>query len=293
MSSRDIDPRVAPFSAFRRAARRWRGPIATHVLAFAPFALSCSAPEPREPTPIDCGTPDEKYEFRILQPFEAGQTLSWFGVVDSSPRAEVGVDDPATPELDYNPVIEAIEDVPELGEQEPGRCGNTSAVVFRAKGFTDWGGFFAEYATVGQNIPGSEVYEGVSFWARSAPGSSPYFTLSIDNALTAPIVEDLQSPENLCVSPIDDGIEGNVDDYPPGTDPSDACGNSFVHNVATTDEWQFFTIPFSEFWQDPARPNVEPDGLDPTVQLVRFRVGFPTESRIELYMDDLGLYREW
>jgi hypothetical protein len=81
--------------------------------------------------------------------------------------------------------------------------------------------------------------------------------------------------------------------YRKGTDLSKTCGNSFSHVVTTDETWRYYTLPFSEFVQDRSQPNVRPEGLDPTVQLVRFTIRFPVETDIELWLDDLGLYRHW
>lgn len=242
---------------------------------------------------MDCQAVDEQYEYRILHAFNAGTDVAWFGVVDKTPGAQVGVDDPMTPLVDHNPVVEEIADVRERGPQEPGRCGQTAAGVFRARGFSDWGAFFADYSTVTAGVPGSERYEGVSFWARTAPGSDRSFFFMVDNAHTAPVNEEPDSPENLCVAETLDEEGNPTGQFPDGTDPTVTCGNPFMNIVTTTEHWQYFTLPFSDFVQDRARPNVRPEGLDPTVQLVRLGIRFPVETDIELYLDELGLYRRW
>jgi hypothetical protein len=255
-------------------------------------AVSCAAPSPRPEPTVDCQAVDEQYDYSILHRFNAGAQISWFGVVDDTPGAVVGVDDPMTPTIDHNPVVEEIEDVPERGPQEPGRCGQTESGVFRARGFTDWGAFFADYSTATQNIPGSEIWEGVSFWARTPTNSDHSFFFLVDNVYTALLKsDDPSSPDNKCVDTTQD--ENGNDVYPEGTDPSETCGNSFSHIVTTDETWRYYTLPFSEFVQDRSRPNVRSEGLDPTVQFVRFTIRFPVETDIELWLDDLSLYRHW
>jgi hypothetical protein len=254
----------------------------------------------------DFGEPFTLFEFS--NPSDTG----WFGVVDKTPGAVVGVDNPETPEIDHNPVVEEIANVRERGPQEPGRCGDTTSGVFRARGFSDWGAFFGDYYTVGRAIvPADEGYEGVSFWARTTARSDRSFFLVVDNAHTAQVVEDEPQSEaadqaatdadagapentspNLCFAErVDDA--GVSHGFPPEAKPSETCDNPYMHAVTTSEHWQFFTLPFSDFIQDRARPNVRRDGFDPTVQLVRFTIRFPVETDIELYLDNLGLYRRF
>lgn len=271
-----------------------------NLIPFALLVAACGAPEPRPELRVDCQAADEQFEFRVLHTFDLDADVAWFGVTDKTPGAEVGVDNPDTPTIDHNPVVEEIEDVPEQGPQEEGRCGHTSAGVFRARGFSDWGAFFADYSTVNQQI--GEVYEGISFWARTASASDRSFFFVVDNAWTAVVVDaqaedamftEEELAQNLCVPEIKDEDGDDSGEYPPGTDPAETCGNQFSQAVTTTAHWQLFTLPFSEFVQDRARPNVRPEGLDPTVKLVRLSVRFAVETDIELYMDEVGLYRRW
>jgi hypothetical protein len=260
-----------------------------------------------------------------LHAFEEGTDVSWFGVVDNTPGAEVGVDDPTTPTVDHNPVLETLDDVRERGPQEPGRCGETTAGVFRARGFSDWGAFFADYSTVSQSIiPDRRTgggWEGISFWARTSFESDRSFFFLVDNAHTAEVVPAEEEAEqraaalaaastdagagsgdagagtptyvspNQCVPEIKDEEGNGTGEYPPGTDAADTCGNAYVHTVTTSEHWQFFTLPFSEFIQDRARPNVRKDGFDTSVQLVRLTIRFSVEADIELWMDEVALYR--
>lgn len=261
-------------------------PICLAVFVIAWLPLACSGQEPRPAPPVDCLAVAEEYETLTLQDFER-EEVQWFGVDDLTPGAEVG-DETNTPTL------EAIPQVREAGAQEAGRCGSTQAIVFRARGFTTWGAFFADWTTVQSNITNLEDWEGFTFWARTAPGSDRSFFLEIDNAHTALVDEDQPEADvNLCVEETKDENGNGTGRYPEGTDPAETCGNSYRAIVTTGEDWRFFTVAFDDLVQDRKKPNVRKGGFDPTVQLVRFRVKFPVETDIELWFDDLGLYRSW
>lgn len=271
---------------------RWIGGFGLGFLGLSAAVTSgCGAQDPRDPVLIDCVSVDQQYEVEAIHRWDVGANLPWFGFPDESPRARVGVDDPGTDEVEFNPVIELVGNPPELGRQEPGRCGRLSSMVFRASGMTDWGAGFAEYETIQRSLT-AEGWDGVSFWARTEVGTTHAFFLSVDNAHTDLVNgDDPEAEENKCVLLDEEQLTGAVprqaNDH---IDPAQLCGNPFIQIVETTHNWHFYTLPWESFRQTPDVRR-RPGGFDKRQQLVRFGIRFASESQAELWMDELGLYR--
>jgi hypothetical protein len=170
-----------------------------------------------------------------------------------------------------------------------GRCGSAAALVLTALGHTDWGALFGDYGTAGVDASG---YEGVSFWAR-APGfgRSRGFLLTIHDRNT-------DAGGNVCMEANEESVERGGYTYneagmivPIGGElpsPGD-CGNGFQRVVQAYPDWHLHTLPFASF-QQTANPNRSPTGIDRT-GLYQFAINVPKDARLELWIDDLALYR--
>lgn len=208
------------------------------------------------------------------------------------------------------------------------RCGadDTHALVIRASGNTDWGGFIGDYGIV--NGVDASDYAGVSFWARAAVGTTQSFTVRLDDATTAnlpPVAlsSDVETTEQLLdVDPPEDDPNDPTDYFlscePPPQDAAELggsaveisagtsdvaigssitgrvpregeCGNQFRRVVSVSERWEFYTLPFEEFAQDPY-PNRSPGGIDSS-SIRGFQLGFPKEAVVELYLDEVNFYR--
>jgi hypothetical protein len=156
-------------------------------------------------------------------------------------------------------------------------------------------------------------YEGVTFWARSFdPTGAPTtkgLTISIDdkNSHGGAYLLDASTSTGFTDSGVCNVYEGGVlgngaQSYAlAGTmgaaggntvsaqPPPDSCGNGFIHAILTTEQWQFYTIPWSSFTQS-AMPNRIPTGFDPST-FYSFRVVAPKEARVALWISNLGFYR--
>jgi hypothetical protein len=238
------------------------------ALLAAGLALGCSSSlDPRE-LEVDCSQGDG-YEFNVLQAME-GMTASWFGFGDMTPGATQAI---------------ALQEIPE------GRCDSTTALVLTSRGYTDWGAGFGEYQTAMAPVDASG-FEGVSFWAR-APGygTSTGFLLTLSDRNT-------DAGGMMCVEPEPtDVLDGSYSYNEAGMvvpvggelpSPED-CGNGFMRVVNVTRDWRLYRLPFESFQQE-ALPNREPAGIDPSA-LYQFAINIPKDSSIELWLDDLGLYR--
>jgi hypothetical protein len=260
----------------------WPAPLAAVAVA-----LACSSAIPERSVVVDCGT-DDGYEYLTMQsmervpPLTMPQAGSWFGFGDATPG---GVN------------------LVELREIPGGRCDSTDALVVTVNGRTDWGAGFGEYATSQAPMNASE-YEGVSFWARATGyGTSTGFLLTIHDRNTFAEEVDPDAPEPpaanrpVCTVPdAEDTVEAYVVNeagvlVPVGGDlpgPND-CGNGFVRVVTAQRNWHLHRLPFESFQQQ-ALPNRKPGGID-TSALFQFAINIPKDSNIELWLDDLGLYR--
>jgi hypothetical protein len=235
--------------------------------------LACSAGPPRPGREVDCSMEDD-YDLKVIQTMD-GTTNYWFGFGDPTPGAVTTA---------------TLQPIPE------GRCGNMQAEVLTAHGHHDWGAGFGEYETTMGVIDqmgyvDATGYEGISFWARTTGyGTSSGFLLSINDAQSAdPMV---------CTVPMASDVAGGDYTYNEGgmivpiggelPAPND-CGNAFQRPVLGRREWYLYTLPFEEFLQT-ANPNRQPAGFDRS-RLYSFAITMPKGAEIELWIDDLGLYR--
>jgi hypothetical protein len=148
-------------------------------------------------------------------------------------------------------------------------------------------------------------YDGVSFWARATGyGTSTGFSFTVQDGYTYADEPDAAEMEGSpaasrtsCTIPLaNDTAEAYVMNeagmlVPVGGElpgPND-CGNPFVRVVTAQRTWHLHHLPFESFQQQ-ALPNRRPSGLDKSA-LYQFAINVPKDSRIELWIDDLGLYR--
>lgn len=251
-------------------------------------ALACGSSFPERSVEVDCSV--DGYEYVTLQPMQRAsaemepQAGSWFGFGDDTPGGVNLVELRAIPE---------------------GRCDSTDALVLTVNGRPDWGAGFAEYATAQAPVNASQ-YEGVSFWARAiGHGTSTGFLLTLHDRNTYAVAPDpLASPEAVpdpdgpaCTVPeAEDTVEAYVVNeagvlVPVGGElpgPND-CGNGFVRVVTAQRHWTLHRLPFESFQQQ-ALPNRKPGGIDRTA-LYQFAINVPKDSNIELWIDELGIYR--
>jgi hypothetical protein len=229
-------------------------------------ALGCSSSLPERSIEPDCAAA-ERYQLQTYQPLE-GATASWFNFGDDTPGAT---------------------DAFEMRELEPPRCDSAWALVLTAEGHDDWGAGFGEYQTAMAPIDASE-FHGVAFWAR-ATGPSRSFTLTLQDRYTHP-------DGMVCTEPATEDVVDGAYTYnevgmlvPVGGElasPED-CGNGYVAVVSAPRAWTLIRIPFESFRQE-ALPNLRPEGLD-TSALYQFSINVPKDSDLELWIDDLGIYR--
>jgi hypothetical protein len=251
----------------RRRPQVLRRPLAV-VASSVGLSLACSSSIDPRTFEVDCAE-NGGYEFDVLQEME-GTTAPWFNFGDTTPGA--------TNAIALQPIAE-------------GRCGSTAALVLTARGHTDWGAGFGEYDTAVAPVDASE-YEGVSLWARvPRDGMSTGFLLTLHDRNTS-------AAGMICTEPVVTNVTGGAYTFNPAgmavpvggelPAPTD-CGNGFVRVVTVTRQWQLYLLPFESF-QQLAQPNRNPNGLDKT-GLYQFAINIPKDSIIELWIDDLGLYR--
>lgn len=217
---------------------------------------------------------EEDYDFRVVETMD-GATNFWFSFGDPTPGSVTSA---------------LLQPIP------GGRCGNLQALVLTSRGHQDWGSGFGEYETTlgianQMGYVDATDYEGISFWARATGfGTSNGFLLSLNDSHTAdPLV---------CNQPMVEDIAGGGYTYNEGgmivplggalPAPGD-CGNAFRRPVLAHREWYLHTLPFESFMQV-AEPNRRPTGVD-RATLYSFTINVPKDSNLELWIDDLGLYR--
>ncbi len=235
----------------------------------AALLCACSSNVESRPYELDCNVNDA-YEFSVMQPLEGAGTMStWFAFGDNTPG-----------------FLRTVE----LREIPGGRCESTTALVLTAIGHTDWGAGFGEYQMPTAPV-NAEGFEGVSFWARAPlPHTSEGFLVTVNDRNT--IMNGM-----VCTQPMVTA-GGGAYTYneagmivPVGGDLPSAndCGNAFQRVVNVTRDWQLYLLPFESFQQQ-AQPNRSATGIDPS-GIYQFTFNIPKDSIVELWIDDLGVYR--
>jgi hypothetical protein len=247
-------------------AGSWLGWLSCCLVSGA--LLACGAGPARPEPGIDCSIEDD-YEFNVLQPME-GTMASWYGYGDVTPGA-------------VNTV--GLQPIP------GGRCESSAALVITSRGHHDWGSGFGEYQTAMAPVDATD-YEGISFWARAEGyGTSSGFLITLGDRNTNPA-------GMVCVEPTTEDLVNGSYTYnqqgmivPVGNRLAGAkdCGNSFERAAFARREWYLHRVPFESFVQM-ANPNLSPTGIDRSA-LYSFGFSIPKDSNINLWIDDLGLYR--
>lgn len=283
-------------------------PIAGLLLAVG-GGSGCKAYPTHEPLPLDCSI-ENQYDLLLLDTFD---TIGVAQIWSSSDFPDAGL--PACNEMDFTENNVRIRACVEPIVGEP-RCGSTAAAVIRARENNDWG------AIGGLNTFGPRdlsMYEGVAFWARAPGPTGKTFTLSLDDWNTADPTPTEPPPastdSNCTVRQADGGVDGAMvpGTIDPGTGmvigggsvgvaplPND-CGNSYTTNVVVTEDWRFYTVPFTMF-QQALNPNRVPNpaltqaGTVPgngllTTQLRNLMFRMPKEQDMDLWLDNLSIYR--
>lgn len=137
------------------------------------FSFGCSSDTERpDSVPVDCSVLD-RYEFRNISDFN-GSDPQWFRYADPTPGGYP------------QPDIEGS-DVP-LDANDPPRCGDPQSLKLEAWGHNFWGAGFGNW---GLNDPGNRAdgtvlggFDGISFWAKSAPNSEKNFIFNVDDPRT-------------------------------------------------------------------------------------------------------------
>ncbi len=268
-------------------------PSAALLLAALPLT-ACSGGPAGEVEGIDCSVEDD-YEFRIILPLELDTAdLYWYGYGDSTPGAQ-RLDEPPTVPIPEGP-----------------RCNSSGALRLLTTGHKDWGAGYGEWATasvlsdgmvadpdpaamagatIGTGVDVRE-YDGISFWARAAgDGMSRGFMMTIQDRNTHPngmVCREAGEAEIAAGTHTvnEAGMTVPIGAALPG--PED-CGNGFMAVVTGYPQWHLHTIPFEAFIQT-AQPNRVPAGVDRS-GLFQFTINIPKDTNIDLWIDDLGVYR--
>jgi hypothetical protein len=256
---------------------------------------------------VSCSATDP-YELKSIFDFEGGES-GWFFYTDHTPG---GV-----------PSLSGGSNVP-VSELSPPHCGSTGALKIEAYGNNFWGSGFGDWA---HNAPASQAdgtgYQGIGFWARSAPNTDKTFLLSVDDeqtltmARTTPDAGSLP-PATASDQDLDgDGLLGPGDiaagslcRLPPpqrigdpacyygGSQAPDAvtrvpepgeCGNAFHLWVTITDDWQYFLVPWSQLVQWPC-PNRLAGGIHAGA-IRKLEVRLAQGTHYEFWLDDISFYR--
>jgi hypothetical protein len=285
---------MSPIRTSRERFLRARPLCAVALLLGLGGVIGCSAEPLFRDEPINCSVEDP-YDFDPL-------TISFACYGDSTPDASVGADN-------SKPIGDA------------GLCGTQTAQVITSSHNDDWGSTCGPNGNFG---PLDEsAYEGISFWARAAAGTSQGFTFSLydaNNTLAADPKNPNAPGSGHCknYNAIDGGIAGSttvgVADPQTGqvltgvavaSRQPDECGNnktnSYDYVMAVTNEWALYTIPWGKFTQG-AYPNRVPNsilvaGTVPgtgllTTELYSLGIRPPKEAPFELWIDKLSFYRK-
>ncbi len=274
------------------------------------LTCACSATSPRPPVPVDCAAGDG-YELQSMLLFEPGEEMTWFASGDPtgqrapSPQAEdttgcatggAGGSSSSAAAGSGTAGLASASAVTSAAFEpiDGGRCGSTQALVIRSRGHTDWGSLVGNWK-IAQTAWEAAGYEGIAFWARAFGDSSA--TLVLDTWQTSAAgTAGIAQPGEVCIVDCSAGSgtqaideSGNIltQSY---VSPAGTCGNSFQYTLTVTDDWRLYVIPFEAFFQE-RKPNMSASGLDPS-HINGFSFRMAKESGIELWLDDVALYRK-
>jgi hypothetical protein len=269
---------------------------------------------------------ENAYDFQTIDEFKA---LSWFSSSDYTPPANAPAPGTSTSVATATALSVSGGTAPYTGRTsvavvelpEGPVCGHPNAGVFRANYNYDWGGMYGMFGFSSGNWKDGSQYQGISFWARAPGASTKAFTFNLDdsNTMRGPLPD---GTDGHCRSYSIDGgaAAGTNSNQPVSNDTStgtpilgstnsraaypDECGNGFTVVVTVSDEWAFYTLPFSAFHQSPS-PNRVPNSALPadpndlaagtTVRRAELRqIGLrpPKGAVFDLWMAGLSFYRE-
>src|SRR6266700_2051329 len=285
--------------------RTWEGQLSRKraLLLCLGCVFGCTAYPTLKSVPLDC-TADSGYQFLVIDNLETVGPAQWVTAGDMTSAAAVA-------EVDAIP---------------GGRCNSTAALVLRSSHHNDWGSLFG-FNNFGPRD--ASAYEGLSFWSRAPTGTTPSFSLLLDDPNTSnpiaavcdvdggaptstPDSGPTQVCKNYCVP--DAGVGApSMTVYDPATGmaisgsttaapPPDSCGNGYAATQVVASDWRFYTIPFARFQQGymPNRvpnPVLKVTGAVPdtglrTAALMNFIIRLPKEAEAELWIDNLAFYRK-
>jgi len=168
-----------------------------------------------------------------------------------------------------------------------GRCASQYAFHVISGPFTKWGGqlghtFNPPKCVTGDcpadsdPVPGGP-YDGVSFWARIAPGSGTSLRIQVGESHTDikyPLIGDAGAP---CVDNV--GIQSP-------NDTTQGC-DSFGTFVVLNTDWQYFTLPFEEMRQ--AGWGKRAPFFD--IQHISNLTFFYAQGVWDIWIDDISFYK--
>ena len=212
-------------------------------------AAGCSAYSTFKQLPLDCDV-ESAYDLQVVNSFETVGAGAFWMAADT---ADAGMVRSPAPFTYVASAVEPISDGP--------RCGSTAALVIRSERNNDWGSLFG--IDIGSPRDAS-AFDGLSFWARAPGNTTKAFTILLNDPNTA--ASPRSRHDARCkdygvdggTAPVLDGtgmvIPGTVTEAP----EPDQCGNSYSVVQVVTNDWRFYTIPFSAFQQGPT-PNRVPN----------------------------------
>jgi hypothetical protein len=186
----------------------------------------------------------------------------------------------------YNDLTPAGVEVPPMNSmvtpvEIPGdRCTSKFALHISAKGFTSWGAGFGSdiaygldgtAADSGASPRGSydaSAYTGITFWARSEPGSKPGLRLNVPDQNSAP-------EGGKCVVDMTN------------MDPN-RCYDDFGETIGITTSWDFFKLPFAEMKQRDF--GFKATAID-AAHLYGMQFQAPAGVDFDVWIDDIAFYK--
>ena len=284
-------------------------PIYAMVCLVLLVAPACGSDFPRPAAgSVDC-TVTDAYDLSLTFADFEGSDTGWYLYTDRTPG---GVPDPAV-----------SSNVP-VTQLNPPRCGSTGAMELLAYGDNYWGSGFGDWAHNSASTEANATgYQGISFWARSPGNTDKTFLLRVNDNRTfvtqRPVPDggvlpaatagdqDLDGDGFLGPGDIAAGTDcrlapaqtlGDPACYYGGVQAPDAvtrvpepdeCGNPFHTYVPTTEDWQFFLLPWSQLVQWPC-PNRLAGGIDPAhIRMMEVRLNQGTHY--DIWLDDIKFYR--
>ena len=274
--------------------------IAGLLLAASALALNaCGGPDegrPVVPDPfagesVDPCVGHEDLEFLLIEDFEEGIARNFNTGNDGNNGDNVDLQ-----------IIPAEQDSAPIAHELPGegRCGvSTLALRYQAEGICQWASISANLDTMND----ATGWEGIALWVRQEPHpgvGEPLgrgIRVSVRDLFT---VEATASDAAYCgagrTTPVADQATcppsapcPTLGDEDVGVDhPEKLCCDPFGLSVALTDDWQLWTVPFTEMQQG-GYGRIRPEGLDIS-RLIRLELALGP-GNYDFWLDDVAFYR--